>query len=188
MKTKQILVQNALITLPFFHLFIINRFQIRISEIVKLSIFFIIYLVLFNIFRFLIDRYFPLKNSKYFAVIIFYLIFNYSNITIFLYFKAFDFLKLIPNYSFTLFALLMVVLLIFSTKIYFEKLFEFITLSYFVLLLMIFFNSFNLEIEETDHDQIDMVVLFGRTLVGLLSLKVQGFQYISLVCLHLVKT
>ncbi len=156
MKTKQILVQNALITLPFFHLFIINRFQIRISEIVKLSIFFIIYLVLFNIFRFLIDRYFPLKNSKYFAVIIFYLIFNYSNITIFLYFKAFDFLKLIPNYSFTLFALLMVVLLIFSTKIYFEKLFEFITLSYFVLLLMIFFNSFNLEIEETDHDQIDI--------------------------------
>ena len=44
----------------------------------------------------------------------------------------------------------MVALLIFSTKIYFEKLFEFATLSYFVLILLIFFNSFNLENEETN--------------------------------------
>ena len=87
--------------------------------------------------RFIIDKYFPFKNSKYFAAIIFYLVFNYSNITIFIYFEAYDFLKLIPNYSFIIFTLLMVALLIFSTKIYFEKLFEFL-LSLFCLILLIF--------------------------------------------------
>ena len=150
MKTKQILVQNILIALPFFHLFTINRFQIRVSEAVKLAIFFIIYIFLFNISRFIIDKYFSLKNSKYFAAIIFYLVFNYSNITIFIYFEAFDFLKLIPNYSFIIFTLFMVALLIFSTKIYFEKLFEFATVSYFIFILLIFFNSFSLENEETN--------------------------------------
>ena len=138
MKTKQVLFQNILIALPFFHLFIINRFQIRVSETVKLAIFFIIYIVLFNISRFIIDKYFPFKNSKYFAAIIFYLVFNYSNITIFIYFEAYDFLKLIPNYSFIIFTLLMVALLIFSTKIYFEKLFKFATLSYLFNIIDIF--------------------------------------------------
>lgn len=144
MNYRKKIMQNFLIFLPFLHLLIINRFQIRTSEIIKLSVFLIFYLTFFNLSKFVLEKYIPLKNVEYFTVIIFYLSFNYSNITIFIYFEAFDFLKVIPNYSFILFVLFLGLLLVISRKNYFEKIFEFITVSYFVLICLIFFNSINL--------------------------------------------
>ncbi len=123
MKNKKLIVQNLLITLPFIHLFITNIFQIRVAEILKLSLFASLYLLFFNLIRYLLTKFSLIKNSDYFAVIIFYLSFNYSNITIFIYFEAFEFIKVIPNYSFFSFIFLLIILLIISTKKYFEKLF-----------------------------------------------------------------
>ena len=117
MNYRKKIMQNFLIFLPFLHLLIINRFQIRTSEVIKLSVFLVFYLTFFNLSKFILEKYIPLKNVEYFTVIIFYLSFNYSNITIFIYFEAFDFLKVIPNYSFILFVLFLGLLLVISRKI-----------------------------------------------------------------------
>jgi len=97
MKNKKLILQNLFILLPFVQLFIINLFQIRKAEVFKLVIFSTLYLLLFNVTRYIFQKYSFIKNSEYFAVIIFYLSFNYSNITIFIYFEAFEFIKFIPN-------------------------------------------------------------------------------------------
>ena len=145
MKNKKLIVQNLLITLPFIHLFITNIFQIRVAEILKLSLFASLYLLFFNLIRYLLTKFSLIKNSDYFAVIIFYLSFNYSNITIFIYFEAFEFIKVIPNYSFFSFIFLLIILLIISTKKYFEKLFEFSTVIYVFFILILSFNLINLD-------------------------------------------
>jgi hypothetical protein len=138
---KTILLQNFVILIPFVYLFIINVFQIRRTEVFKLIIFAIFYLVIFNLVRIFIQRYFNLKNSNYFAVVIFYLSLNYSTITIFVYFAAFDFLKIIPNYSFIIFLLFTSTIMYFSTKNIFEKLFEITSFGYLIFILIISFNT-----------------------------------------------
>ena len=148
MKNKKLIVQNLFIILPFIHLFVINLFQIRTAEIVKLSLFATLYLLFFNLIRYLLIKFSPIKNSEYFAVIIFYLSFNYSNITIFIYFEAFDFIKVIPNYSFFSFILLLITFLIISTKKYFEKFLEFSTVTYVIFILILSFNLINLNGDE----------------------------------------
>ena len=152
MKNKKIFFQNSLILLPFIHLFVINVFQIRTAETVKLATFAVLYLLFFNLLRYFLHKYLPIKNSDYFAVIIFYLSFNYSNITIFIYFEAFEFIKFVPNYSFFSFILLLIILLVASTKNSFDKLFEFSTFTYFVLILIISFNSININQEQNNRD------------------------------------
>tara|TARA_B000000565_G_scaffold252151_2_gene226833 strand:+ start:108 stop:560 length:453 start_codon:yes stop_codon:yes gene_type:complete len=144
MKNKKILLQNVLVFVPFFQLYIVNFFQIRIAETIKLFIFAGIYLLLFNISRIAFNRYFRIKNTEYFLVIIFYLSFNYSNITIFVYFEAFDAIKYIPNYSFFSFLILTVLLLLVSTRSFFDKLFEYLILFYVVFVVLISFNSIGL--------------------------------------------
>ena len=152
MKNKKYFFQNSLILLPFIHLFVINVFQIRTAETVKLATFAVLYLLFFNLLRYFLHKYLPIKNSDYFAVIIFYLSFNYSNITIFIYFEAFEFIKFVPNYSFFSFILLLIILLVASTKNSFDKLFEFSTFTYFVLILIISFNSININQEQNNRD------------------------------------
>ena len=144
MKNKKLLLQNLFLLFPFIQLFLINLFQIRRSEIYKLLVFAFLYLILFNIFRFLLKRFININNSEYFALILFYFSFNYSNITIFIYFEAFDFIKFIPNYSFILFVVLLVLMLVLSRNDSFNRLFEFSTLTYFVFLIIIGFNSTSL--------------------------------------------
>ena len=150
MKNKKLIIENLLIVLPFIHLFVINLFQIRTAEIVKLSLFATVYLLCFNLIRYLLIKFSPIKNSEYFAVVIFYLSFNYSNITIFIYFEAFDFMKVIPNYSFFSFLLLSITLLIISTKKYFEKFLEFSTVTYVIFILILSFNFINLDRDEAN--------------------------------------
>ena len=152
MKNKKVLLQNMLIILPFIHLLIINLFQIRKSELLKLSLFAVCYLFIFNLVKYFLKNYSPFKNSDFFAVIFFYLSFNYSDITIYIYFQAFDVLGFIPNYSFLTFTLLLIMLLIISTKNGFDKLFEFGTITYLVFILIISFNSININQEENDID------------------------------------
>ncbi len=129
---------------PFIQLFLINLFQVRRNETYKLLVFAFLYLILFNICRFLFKRFVHINNSEYFMLILFYLSFNYSNITIFIYFEAFDFIKFIPNYSFFLFVVLLLLMLVVSRVDFFNRLFEFSTLTYFVFLIIIGFNSANL--------------------------------------------
>jgi len=145
MKNKKLILQNLFILLPFVQLFIINLFQIRKAEVFKLVIFSTLYLLLFNVTRYIFQKYSFIKNSEYFAVIIFYLSFNYSNITIFIYFEAFEFIKFIPNYSFFSFIFILFSLLVISGRNFFDKLFEFATFTYLVLILIISFNSISLD-------------------------------------------
>ena len=152
MKNKKILLQNVLVFVPFFQLYIVNFFQIRIAETIKLFIFAGIYLLLFNISRIAFNRYFRIKNTEYFLVIIFYLSFNYSNITIFVYFEAFDAIKYIPNYSFFSFLILTVLLLLVSTRSFFDKLFEYLILFYVVFVVLISFNSIGFGLQEKNID------------------------------------
>ena len=152
MKNKKILLQNVLVFVPFFQLYIVNFFQIRIAETIKLFIFAGIYLLLFNISRIAFNRYFRIKNTEYFLVIIFYLSFNYSNITIFVYFEAFDPIKYIPNYSFFSFLILTVLLLLVSTRSFFDKLFEYLILFYVVFVVLISFNSIGFDLQEKNID------------------------------------
>ena len=144
MKTKKLLLQNLFLMFPFIQLFLINLFQVRRNETYKLLVFAFLYLILFNICRFLFKRFVHINNSEYFMLILFYLSFNYSNITIFIYFEAFDFIKFIPNYSFFLFVVLLLLMLVVSRVDFFNRLFEFSTLTYFVFLIIIGFNSANL--------------------------------------------
>ena len=152
MKNKKILLQNLFVFIPFFQLYIVNFFQIRTAETIKLFIFAGIYLILFNISRSAFNRYSPIKNSEYFLVIIFYLSFNYSNITIFVYFEAFDPIKYIPNYSFFSFLILTILLLLVSTRSFFNKLFEYLILFYVVFVVLISFNSIGFGLQEKNID------------------------------------
>ena len=152
MKNRKTLLQNVVIFLPFVHLLIINIYQITQDELLKLSFFAFLYLIFFNTINYFFKKFKFIKNTEYLAVIIFYLSFNYSNITIYIYFQAFDFIKFIPNYSFLTFIFLMCMLLLFSTKPIFNKLFEFATYTYLIFIVVISLNSISTGQTETVSD------------------------------------
>ncbi len=147
MINKSFIFQNILVLLPFIHLYIINRFQITTTETINLIIFSSIYILLFNICRFILLRYQVFKKLEYSAVVIFYLIFNYSNITIFIYFEAFDIMKSIPNYSFVSFVALLTLSIYFSRYKSFNRALEFFTVSYSIFVIILFINSLSSNVD-----------------------------------------
>ena len=147
MINKSFILQNILISLPFIHLYLINRFQITKTETINLLIFSSIYILLFNICRLILRRYKVFKKLEYSAVIIFYLFFNYSNITIFIYFEAFEIIKSIPNYSFLTFVVLLTLCIYLSRHKSFNRVLEFSTVSYSIFVLILFINSLSMNLD-----------------------------------------
>ena len=147
MINKSFIIQNILVLLPFIHLYIINRFQITTTETINLLIFSSIYILLFNICRLILRRYTVFKRLEYSPVVIFYLFFNYSNITIFIYFEAFEIIKSIPNYSFLTFVVLLTICIYLSRHKSFNRVLEFLTISYSIFVLILFINSLSTNLD-----------------------------------------
>lgn len=119
---KTIAFLDVFYILHFLNKFLINRYQITLEELKSLVIYALTFIILASLISVVFNKIFT-SDLKLLIIInlFFYLCLNYSKLTIYFYFKNFNFIKSFPNYAFFTFIFFFAIVSFLLIKIDSEK-------------------------------------------------------------------